>query len=747
MLSLAPITILIVAFSAPGEVSSPAQPNSVAEKAQRACTAIETTGFVATNADLAERINQLEGLKKDLEAVLKKQEDDNAALIELAGSTNAADTKKTEKLRSNIERRELQITTARAEIERQTEAISPETGRVESIEDFKAKVCTKALSDLLDMEEKDGLTDLPRSYTVRIGVDICEEAETSKFGLSTIPEAGPLLSACEKPAGSGLLFAAALPVLQGLGDFLQARGKETLYDFAIDRFGRRMCRGHKADISKVPRSTSAYLFRDTCLLLYPDGILRGTTQYDAIVTADLQDAVRRDVISLPVRLLEGDPSRGDLEIERSDALQTVLVGVAEAGTSLRRGGSVYDFFIDWAEASRRSHAVLPSERRFRCDARTEGGPSGGCLALLALETVAAASQLRGQQGNPLRAMWIDNGITRFCDAYGDAGLADDGACVLGALAPVSYGQPLVSQEALDHYRETVHPLLTSACLVFDRIVELQTNLNTERKAGTPASVVVKDILPELSLITSELLKAVHEADGNANDQYEMYQLALEATVEGLSGDYKKSLRLAARFLERSKFSKRSQKHLLRTVAFALDLAAAEGRDEAAAVIEEAAAPRGTYRMKYDSDRLTVSVNSFIGPAVGYQYNFSAFNGGERDDLALRLQAPVGVDFSFNTGTAERTHFGLFAFAIDPLSISQIDQTGESTDADWGSVIVLGGLARVGVAASPLVIFAGGSYQPFLRSRERGRCSGERCWSGAAQFLAGVAVDIPLLVLR
>jgi len=92
------------------------------------------------------------------------------------------------------------------------------------------------------------------------------------------------------------------------------------------------------------------------------------------------------------------------------------------------------------------------------------------------------------------------------------------------------------------------------------------------------------------------------------------------------------------------------------------------------------------------------------------------------------------------------NLGFGGIVLDPLALTRVDSKGETAQPRAQTAFVFGGYVRLGIAHSPVNLVAMATYQPWLRPLDD--CtSGGRCWSGAWQIGVGLAVDVPILVLK
>lgn len=656
----------------------------------------------------------------------------------------------------------------------------------------------EALNELCKQEPWKKLEDLgpdvaltlPRSYYGALGVDVCEAIDTPiavavECGIGSdgkppskcqgVPhrelDAMPagsggsdLLAACAPSAGSvAALLGLAVPVAQGLSDFIQARGKEELYDYAIERFGVQVCEGwpdavdrNAKEVDVADKSKPAALLHDTCKLMFPTG-LKGSASISALRNARLQETLRNDLVRLPGRLLEhsmGSPSARGPSVGIAKGLGDAVVGVMD-------GRQIRDLFTLWAAGT---YDYL-KESRPVCNLITSNGIEPHCAPLFLLEVTASASTL--SSGDEEIRSAIELGMASFCERYGA------GDC------------GITSAELAKPYRQGLHEAATKAARLGQRLGDVEQALATAKQASALPSEQRQKALPALGdasagairvLFSVEVEKKCEEGNEDQECSFRALRTAvLEATTGLFAQDYREVLHAVSLHLPelldnalqqkctdkqgnfRENCYVRGQKSDAKTIedtlsvlAFAVDLSEANDREEAAQIIETAAAERGRYKMKYGRGKTTVTLNAFPGFFGGGQRRFNLRNdmGGSFPDqraAAFRFSAAVGLDLTLPQPRG-RYHVGVFVPLLDPLAITTFDQKGDITKANFVGIISPGAMIRVGLRESPVVLAAGMMWNPLLEDDHSCGSLGP-CWRGAIVYGASLVVDVTILSLR
>ncbi len=599
---------------------------------------------------------------------------------------------------------------------------------------------------------------LPESY---FDAKLCDDVNDNADALVQFAgeDGKALVEMCNVTAGGGAAISMVLlPIVQGLGDFITARGKEELFRYTLDTLGERVCvgwAGTNPEKNKPEPTTPAYLFNNTCLLLYPDG-LESPASVGDLTVARLQQSAERDLAALPGRAhMARLAHKFTTKKIPPDARLTgnILIALGSAIEETARTGEFYRFFRLW-----RSN-VEDILRGSKASCSTPLG--SGCTTLFMVKVGAAGEQHyeSGQFDNV--AKWVDEGLRSFCDDLEQ-----------GSDAPFCR---LKDDASRAQYLVQLHPYGARIGEFVKKLAAIQTRANSLRDEQKLLRTEVRDrVLPDiLDLFKDELTSLTSSASGLSTIPGEIHARAaapdepaeveedadtsttdaLNAIIAGLRRDYRALFDFVSRILREAatahKDEKKDEQQLERTLkslAFLADLAAAEDRETAARVIESAAAPRGKFRMKYERSGASLTLNAYFGPLVGYQRNLLFEDGAQdprRNAMFFRLAAPIGFDWKWKGWN--RAHVGVFFPVIDPLALSTVNQVGQTTNVQWGTLVTPGVFPRVGLLRSPISFLFGVTYHPWMSSKTQGVCSD--CWRGAIQVTASFVVDIPLFVLK
>ena len=534
---------------------------------------------------------------------------------------------------------------------------------------------------------------------------------------------GPLLGKQREVAGEELLFA----VVGGLQSFLAERAKAEALSYSVDQLKYRLC---TEDYQK-------YLAK-TCELLDAKDL-----SLDEPTLVRLRTALLEDLDRLPGTMIASLPPTTDPNLV---ALRLFAQGGGESTLSLARGRSgLVEFPATWAEKNRA--AAQANQLGTNCSLLAPSTTmSAGCWSLLLPELGAAVvkREPNADFASDLAAV-IEAAAGPFCAAYGPPDQKLGGTCLLGPA-----GTPSLLKDAASQARKSTKVLIVASL----RFVELGKLAKKLREQGTPSHEIAVRLLPELPLAIEAWRAALEEVSPDAAGQraFATSVFVLQASNAAVIKDYPGLLALVSDALGAGKPLEGLQlpRHVRASLGFAARLAAAKKPEDAKKVFEEEAAPLGSYKVKYDREIVTIAINAFVGPFVGngWQYHVKQ---GENDTasgfVARPLSAPLGVDFTL--ASWRREHLGAMVTLIDPFAVGTVDSDGKAEDFEWGALLTPGAMVRWGVGGSPFTVLAGLTYQPLARSKDDCAVgtSSEPCWKGALQVGGGVAVDVPLFILR
>ena len=517
--------------------------------------------------------------------------------------------------------------------------------------------------------------------------------------------------------------------VQGLGDFLVARAKKELAGFAIESAGRKIC---DKDLIVVPGAKGGKVepFEQTCVTLFPAGT-KGDPDLDVVADGRLQLALRADLVAMPEKLIKvGLPQGTD---ENTKDLTRVVEAFGHALYQVVRSGRPSDLFADVMEAFPESKAT----HDMACDLGTNR--SAACITLLLVDLGDVAIK-QADKGTVNGFDVIDRAAADFCGRFSTKN-DPPGACVLAAVGYETWQPLLVSfvRDSLDLHDTAVKASALSA-----------GGAVGAAQPSAPAGSSLSDSIDE---VFDSLVEAVTKKVDPGNDKVIKILAVLRSAERITTGVIDRSeAKVIAAVLDVVRQGGVLEQLGIKeghAVSLLVSVAMAESRADVEAVLEDQAAPLGSYAAKYgDGGRNRLAVNGYVGAFAGALriINEDGYVGS-RTQFFYRLSAPVGFDWTIVGGSL--FHFGIGMSAIDPLALTVLTKDGTLVKANWASLFDLGVYMRVGLFHSPLSLLAAGQYLPGLTSSDTcmsGTVS-QPCWRGAWQLGLALSVDIPLWLLN
>jgi hypothetical protein len=555
----------------------------------------------------------------------------------------------------------------------------------------------------------------PRYYRAN-GLDVCgmiatlNDAQVSQAaGTDASSALSNLRETCRSGASrSAALAAFGLQAVQGLGDFLVARSKEEVLDFAVEMKAKALCEGRFRTF-----------LDDSCKVLYPDGT-GNPPDLESAADGRLTIALRRDLSLLAGRLLTIIVDK-QVPGLKSAPFDEVLQAIGDGAVDAARDQNLSRFFDN-------ALTKLPEDARtdFACQLSDGSRPSKApCIAAFMLEvgSTAVAENL----ADPV--LVIEDAAKAFCARFGKATTPPDtsGQCVFGAPNyPDINAQAVAMVGAADRLHKA---MATSAVMGPSQVAGLQgigaaLFAAVGKLTANGASLAGGDVMKLLKDVIAFAQALANRDGGDALAAAQDIIVTVNKIDPNLAPDSK-------------------------TFAFVLAIATAKSRDDVEAAFEAAAAPVGSYRRKYGKGSAPNglwTINGFVGFSTGGLHPLHRAPDVEAWQYAWRLSAPVGLDV--NLWGWSFVNLGIGVTVIDPLALTVVTKDGVATDANWASLFSLGGYLRVGLGGSPINLLAGGSYNPGLEPSGGCTAAGTTpCWRGAWQVGAGLVVDVPVIPIH
>jgi hypothetical protein len=227
-----------------------------------------------------------------------------------------------------------------------------------------------------------------------------------------------------------------------------------------------------------------------------------------------------------------------------------------------------------------------------------------------------------------------------------------------------------------------------------------------------------------------------------------------AASDALKGQYADAAREVLIFAQDNASALSLPPQLVQYIGFAVDVSQAKTASDVKSLLDNAAAPIGSYRLKRQKD-FVLSVTSFVGFSGGFEKPTSSQNtsgtvqyGGMYG--AGGLMATLGLDASLNLGKGWT--LGIYGNVLDvgqlistPFGNSGGTATSQPTaggDVSLAQVLAPGGYLRLGLGNTPFVFGVGATEAPSLRKYEHLADSGSDQVS-VVRFQAFLAMDLTL----
>ncbi|HEX7841788.1 MAG TPA: hypothetical protein VF469_30165 [Kofleriaceae bacterium] len=531
------------------------------------------------------------------------------------------------------------------------------------------------------------------------------------------------------PTAASGFGTAAVNLVLGVGDLLQAEAKQEILEYLVEQLGKQFCGYKRGDID------FAKWFAHTCARLFPAGT-KGSGS-DRLDIGDLKEAFNQDLKDLP-------------GYAGGVAYAWIKQRWQGADPYLAAAGVLFLIAFDLAKHDSPSEILEhlgatadAQTKQVRCDLTDPDGAEQqqnrkACAALLLFQLARTGAQAYGQNGTPRLSVIIQNGLVAFCAVHGVAGKQQHGDCVI---------EP-------KHYEEW-HTRLLAFWRAARQLIELQRSMDTAARTALPAELG-KRAAPEIVAALRELVRTFSNVLEEVSPA-EKSHIAQDAALVDIGLDIYQALvaqdPAALRkgllgLLDSPVVGSKLSARTARAITIIVSLGTAKDRAEVKEILSEVAASSSSYKAKYGADHVVVTVGGYVGFFAGGEFRLHArSSAGFVIDPVLafapfRLATPIGLDLTL--WSQPKAHLGLFLSAIDPLALDVSDTTG-TLHADWPTLFVPGAYVRVGIWRSPLSLAVGVNYA--VERRSPVTCGTERCFDGAVQFGALLSADVPLFSLR
>ncbi|MCW5807504.1 MAG: hypothetical protein KIT31_34425 [Deltaproteobacteria bacterium] len=549
------------------------------------------------------------------------------------------------------------------------------------------------------------------------------------------------LPAPDKRSASDLTLV-GVSLVQGLGDLLVAEAKESALEYLLTKVGKKFC-DYKVAIGRGAKKLTIEFktwFENSCEVILPDA---KDIDVDAFTFGGLKIAFRDDLNLLPQKVAGLAKDLIDTYWKDARPYITTLGIVSYAVFEVVRHKRLLDVILDLGAKAEEEL----KKQKVTCDLRAGQGAPGDaprrtkeCLLLLGIELARTAAN--DPKGTP-PATVLQHTIEKFCTNFGAAGLETSGKCVID---PVNYEK--LHTDLLVVYRAMKRILELDQTIA--RVAQSSFTSEVSKRAAADWSQALRQLMGALGNLVADLEEDAAQKERVKKD-FAFLDLNFDLFDAVLSGDAGELRKALIALVDSEVFDDKAKldsevKHVLTVI---IGLATSKDRLEVKGILADITAPVGTYKAKYDNPRVMWTVNGYVGFFVGYEARTHGrtADGTKREAafdemVPLRLSAPVGFDVTLRS--RKHYHVGVTVTAIDPLALA-VSTANDTVSADWKTLFTPGAFVRVGIARSPFTLLGGIDYQWARRSSDM--CGSERCFDGAAQIMAGLAVDVPLFVLR
>ena len=636
------------------------------------------------------------------------------AASQAASDQAAAAARRDAKLKPDAEKR-------RAELDAATAAAAKADARFAEFDGLEAALCKIEWAKYVGSQ-------FPIGFLDKIDPGFCKQlrgvADVNKTAIAEEFCAGVTTRS------SGGLGTAAINLVLGVGDLLQAEAKQEVLDYLVEQLARRFCSYQHGDIDLKK------WFAHTCGKLVPPAGKDGPDA-EGFDISEIKAAFEEDARELPGYvgkvahewLLKRWPS-ADPYIGVAGAL--VLIGFDLH--KHKKPGEIFEHLGKTADDASKS---------LRCDLTLGDDDAAGkpnrkaCAGLLLFQLARTGAKAHAQTETPKLSVIIQDGVTAFCGVHGVDGKQKNGDCVI---APA-------------HYAEW-HARLLEFWRAARQMIDLQRSMDNARNTlpgelNKRAAPEVVKALRELVRTFSSVLQSVSpaEKDHIAHDT-EVVDLCFDvyaALVESDPAALRKGL---LGLLKSPVLSDKLPARTARAITVIVSLATAKDRAEVKDILSDVVASSSSYKAKYGADHVVVTFNGFVGFFLGGEYRLGsrATSGAGIAPVwkraPFRLAAPLGFDFTL--ASWRKWHTGMFVSLVDPLALD-VSDAGGTLHADWPTLFVPGLYLRLGAWRSPFALTVGGNYA--VGRRSQAMCGSERCFDGAVQLGVTLSVDVPMFGLH
>ncbi|TKD04498.1 hypothetical protein [Polyangium fumosum] len=522
-------------------------------------------------------------------------------------------------------------------------------------------------------------------------------------------------------------------------------------------------------------ASGSMFFPETCATFLPRG-LRGHADVDAIYSGRLQRVLAGEVMTLPIRLLslEGLPlSKATATATEEKQLRIMAYTLATQLLSTVQTKKPALEFLEGLEPAIRkaleSESIDKDKTALPTDCKFQKGttPSLPCVLglffTMASKTQVMLEQLDAEKFPPeqLGFKWIEEGTKSFCKEYG--GETGGNTCVFGGLAETEvavWNELQAMVQAIADFHDAVSAVEVQYKAALASKPPMVAGAEAAEGVAAALDALTGSMLSLGEAIAKHVATTQGSSNGLGNGLNKLQQLkqvtglvheGLKATTAATRQDYRAVATSLNVMLNSPLVAPYIHEKTKKGLTFVFALGQAKTRDDVHKLLDEHAAPLGSYRAKYVGTNRWF-INGFVG--LGGSYNFWTMRTREKNDVVQRpddfsfvpLSAPIGIDWTI--ASRKTQNVGLTLTVLDPLALRVVEREDQEVEYDFDGVVSPGLFVRWGMFRSPIALMGGVRWQPLMKSgaNDCGAGGKQACWQGPMQVMLNVAVDLPIYPL-
>ena len=581
------------------------------------------------------------------------------------------------------------------------------------------------------------------ALTARVGAAAAANADSANFSADI---GGGLFAAV--PA-TGTSWQSS--VVSGLANFLAERGNEELALWVATEIASQICDRSKSTPVWSPRD----LLPQTCQVA--DTALQSPSGNPSQLGSLLASAIRNDLEALPFQILTGF-------LHFDDASREELVAIF---TQLREGAALLPLLTGMATDKTLQAACRGTSPNAKPAVK---GSVSACILVAIGDVVSAAGGINESPGADTTSAisTLASSVVTQLQTDIQVTLCKGAGC---DPAVVTWLDRLVDPTANTAVVKALEQLFTDVSSLHDTVQGWK-----KIAASDTATVLARagQLLGGLTTIgddTIAVLEAPFAHDQGSiactkdsaptfcaqvqavGDGWNKATPVVTAAADAFKGQYADAAREVLVFVQDNWSQGDLPPQLVKYLGFVVDLSQAKSANDVKSLLDNAAAPVGSWRLKRQKT-FVWSVTGFLGAAGGFESPTSVPPATSNVSYggmygAAGLTASVGLDFSFNLGKGWTLGPYLSALDVGQLVSTPLTPGGTGSakpaaggDISLAQVIAPGAFLRLGLGNTPFVVGAGATYAPSLRKYEYSQTTGSDEVS-VIRLQAFVAIDLTL----